>query len=375
MLVILFIIVVSYVLLIGSLIYGFDKVPLIQLQDLAPKTKFSIVIPFRNEASNLPILLSSISKLTYPKSKFEIIFVDDESGDLSAEIITRYIEKHKDFDVKIINNERISQSPKKDAITLAIKNSKNDWIVTTDADCVLPKFWLDTFDDLIQNQKPNMLIAPVTYTTIDSFFRRFQLLDFLSLQGATIGSFGIKKPILCNGANMAYKKSVFESAKGFEGNSNIASGDDIFLLEKFLKIDRNSVYYVKNTHSIVTTSAEENFTSLKSQRVRWASKTTRYKSAFAKLTGILVLLMNALLIGLPLLFALGVISLKPVIYTISIKFLIDFLLIFKASRFFNQEQYLSSYFFSFLLYPFFSVYIVFISMFKNYKWKDRTYKK
>jgi hypothetical protein len=33
----------------------------------------------------------------------------------------------------------------------------------------------------------------------------FQQLDLASLQGATIGSFGIGKGFMCNGANLAYK--------------------------------------------------------------------------------------------------------------------------------------------------------------------------
>jgi hypothetical protein len=54
----------------------------------------------------------------------------------------------------------------------------------------------------------------------------------LSLQGATIGSFGIGKGFMCNGANLAYKKSLFQELNGFQGNDTIASGDDVFLLQK-----------------------------------------------------------------------------------------------------------------------------------------------
>jgi cellulose synthase/poly-beta-1,6-N-acetylglucosamine synthase-like glycosyltransferase len=197
----------------------------------------------------------------------------------------------------------------------------------------------------------------------------------LSLQGATIGGFGINKPFLCNGANLAYKKDLFSAISGFDGNSDIASGDDIFLLEKALKHDKSGVHYIKNEDIIVLTKPQTNFEALKSQRVRWAAKTSSYKNAFGKLTGFLVLLMNALLVCLPLLYLLQVIHLKTLVYTFAIKFLIDFLLLFKTARFFNQEQYLPSYLISSLLYPFFSVYIAFISMFKGYKWKDRSYTK
>jgi hypothetical protein len=60
----------------------------------------------------------------------------------------------------------------------------------------------------------------------------FQQLDLTSLQGATIGSFGLNKAFMCNGANFAYTKSLFEKLNGFDGNNKIASGDDVFLLQK-----------------------------------------------------------------------------------------------------------------------------------------------
>jgi hypothetical protein len=38
----------------------------------AIRTRFTIIVPFRNEAANLPLLLDSISKLHYPKERFEV---------------------------------------------------------------------------------------------------------------------------------------------------------------------------------------------------------------------------------------------------------------------------------------------------------------
>ena len=83
----------------------------------------------------------------------------------------------------------------------------------------------------------------------------FQQLDFLSLQGATIGSFGIKKPFMCNGANFAYTKAFFKELNGFEGNENIASGDDVFLLQKAIQRDKNDVDFLKSK-SIVQTNCK-----------------------------------------------------------------------------------------------------------------------
>jgi cellulose synthase/poly-beta-1,6-N-acetylglucosamine synthase-like glycosyltransferase len=373
-------ITIAYLVVIALLTYGFDKVENFKLQDLQPKTKFSVVIPFRNEAENLPKLLASISNLNYPKAMFEVILIDDDSEDDSVSIIENFVNtSRKNHDtlvdaIKIIKNSRTSNSPKKDAITSAIKISKFNWIVTTDADCLLPKYWLDTFDECIQTRQVNCIVAPVTYHGKTSFLNRFQTLDFLSLQGATIGGFGIKKPFMCNGANFAYCKSDFYTVNGFDGNTTISSGDDVFLLEKLRHLDAKKVHYLKSKHAIVTTNPTETTKQLIQQRLRWASKTSNYKYWFAKLVGLIVLLGNLIFIGLIPAVLFTNLSLKIGIALFVIKFSIDFLLLFKTSRFFKQENLLLSYLLSSFIYPFFNVYIAFLSFFTSYEWKGRSVK-
>ncbi|MEL0455576.1 glycosyltransferase [Flavobacteriaceae bacterium SZ-1-7] len=373
------IITVSYLFLIGSFIYGFDKIQPFTLEDVPAKTRFSIIIPFRNEAENLPRLLKSVEALNYPRNHFEIIFVDDASEDSSVEIIENFIAKRPfdcaQSDIKIISNERKKESPKKDAITSGIKKAKNDWIITTDADCILPKYWLDSFDEFIQKTNALCLAAPVTYINENSFLNRFQLLDILSLQGATIGGFGIKKPFLCNGANFAYKKEIFQSLNGFDNNFKIASGDDIFLLEKVAKTYPKRLHYLKCEHSIVKTNAQPGWKTLISQRIRWAAKASAYKNWLGKLTGLTVLLMNILVIAGFTLSIIGVFSLRAWIYIMIIKFNIDFYLIYKSASLFDQKEALRSLIFGFIIYPFFSVYVAFVSLFSKYTWKGRTFKK
>ncbi|MGM5469448.1 glycosyltransferase [Flavobacteriaceae bacterium LMO-SS05] len=373
MILIALIITLIYVVLIGFFVYGFDKIEDFPLKDIPAKTKFTIIVPFRNEAEHVPTLLKSISELNYPKNQFEFIFVDDDSSDGSERLVERFLTTCQNGS-KLIKNNRQTNAPKKDAILTAIKHAKNEWIVTTDADCILPKYWLDSYDCFIQSHDAKCIVAPVTYTKVNSFLKRFQTLDFLSLQGATVGGFGIKKPFLCNGANLAYTLSFFKTVKGFEGNSHIGSGDDIFLLEKALKYAPKQLFYLKSLHATVATIPESNLKNLISQRLRWAAKTSSYSNLFGKLTGIVVLFMNALIICLLMITLAGIIPPRVLAYTFLIKFGLDFLLLFKTVRFFNQEQYLFSYIFSSLIYPFFSVFVAFASIFKGYKWKGRTFR-
>ncbi len=368
------IILALYSILIMAFIVGFDRVEIFKLSSDDPKTRFSIIIPFRNEAQNLNPLLASLSKLNYPPSLFEIILVDDDSQDDSVNLISTFIENAR-IDIKIIKNIRRSEAPKKDAIETAIGHAKFDWIVTTDADCLVPENWLQTIDAFIQEYQPKCIVAPVNYNIEESFLDKFQLLDFLSLQASTIGGFGINKPFLCNGANLCYEKQAFFDVKGFTGNTHIASGDDIFLFEKMLDTYPGNIHFLKSVEAIVTTKPQSTFRQLFSQRIRWAAKSTAYKNNFAKFVGITVLLMNTLLVITLLLAIFNMFHWPFFLLLIFIKLTLDFVLIKKVSNFYKQPIPFFHYIASGLLYPFFSMFVAIVSVQSNYSWKGRTFKK
>ena len=359
-------IVIVYVLTISLLIYGFTKINQFEFIGLPPKTSFSIIVPFRNEAENLPVLLESFSKLNYPTDLFEVILVDDESEEVFS------FQSELVFSFQIIKNIRGSNSPKKDAITTAMQMVKTDWVITTDADCVIPENWLLVLDNYIQLHHVSMIAGAVTYDCDNSFLHHFQQLDLASLQGATIGSFGIKKGFMCNGANFAYTKSFFQELKGFEDNSAIASGDDVFLLQKALAQYPEKVAYLKSKNTIVTTKPVNDWKSLFYQRVRWASKTTSYQSDFGKRLGLLVFLMNFGFVYCLMLTVFGILPyFSPVLYFL-IKFGIDTVLIQQTNRFLTKHK-MRYLFLSSLWYPFFSTAVALYCLFGKYEWKGRRF--
>ncbi len=363
-------VLIVYFFTIGILIYGFTKVNAIDYISLTPKTKFSIIVPFRNEAENLPILLDSLSKLNYPMELFEVILVDDESEEefsipLSSRAQSRY-------NIQIIKNIRVTNSPKKDAIVTAMQIVNTDWIITTDADCLVNENWLLTLDNYIQLHDVAMIAGAVTYDCVNSFLHHFQQLDLASLQGATIGSFGIKKGFMCNGANFAYTKSFFKKLNGFNGNDGIASGDDVFLLQKATSQFPEKVHYLKSQNTIITTKPLNDWKSLFYQRVRWASKTSSYQSSFGKGLGLLVFAGNlSLILGVGC-WVLGLTAFQNVFLLFTLKFSVDSVLIYKANEFLTKTkmQYLIL---SSLFYPFFSVSVALYSLFGKYEWKGRKF--
>jgi len=369
------IVILFYLFAIGILIFGYQKVPEFKFNpelNEAPNTHFSIVIPFRNEAKNLAVLLNSIQKLSYPKNLYEIIFVNDESMDDSVAIILNEL-KNSEINYKIIDNNRKSASPKKDAITEAIKVSQYEWTLTTDADCKLPNNWLLVFNVFIQKKNPLMIVGPVRYFENNNIINQYQQLDNYSLQTTTIGSFGLHSPLLCNGANLAYKKEEFHLVSGFSKNNHIASGDDIFLLEKFKRRNPKRVLFIKSKDAIVITQPQDSWKGIINQRIRWASKTTKQDNFITKMLGLIVFLTNMLVI-LGLLFCFNYYLLIPyIIYLIVIKTSIDYLLLLQTSIFFKTKINIPYFLVNTLIYPIITVIVVLKSLKGNYIWKGRNY--
>lgn len=372
--IVLLAILLIYVVFIVQLILGFGKIKTFESPDLTPKTAFTIVVPFRNEEKNIARLLDSISQLNYPISLIQIVMVDDFSKDNSVRIYNQWRMNHEAVDTTLLENMVLSNSPKKDALTRAIPIAKHDWIITTDADCTVPKNWLLTLDNYIQKNNPEMIVGSVMYKTKNNWFHHFQQLDLMSLQGTTIGSFGVGKPFMCNGANFAYTKKLFHEIGGFGGISDKASGDDVLLLQKAADKNLDKIHYLKNHDSIVKTKPENDLFKLFMQRVRWAGKTTGYSSSYAKILAIVVLLMNlGLVVGFC--FALcGFLDWKILLGAFAAKYIVDYILLFKSNSFLRKGQFFLPVASS-LVYPVFSSLVGIYSLFGSFVWKGRRFKK
>lgn len=365
MILVLFPILAIYSISIVLLLFGFNRIKKYQEKGLQPKTSFTIVVPFRNEAENLPNLLNSFANLNYPLDLFEVILVDDASKE-------KFDISSFTFHISQIDTIRTSNSPKKDAISTAIQHVKTNWVITTDADCIVHDNWLLTFDNYIQENQVSMLAGPVSYECENSFLHHFQQLDLTSLQGATIGSFGLNKAFMCNGANFAYTKSLFEKLNGFEGNNKIASGDDVFLLQKAIEEFPKEVHYLKAEEVIVITKPTENWKTLFYQRVRWAAKTSSYKSTFGKFLGLIVFFGNLSFVVGFFFLLFGILSYPIFVLFAFFKFGIDFVLLYSTNQFLTRSR-IKSLFLSSLFYPFFSSAVALYSLFGSYEWKGRRF--
>jgi hypothetical protein len=196
----------------------------------------------------------------------------------------------------------------------------------------------------------------------------------MSLQGTTIGSFGIEKPFMCNGANFCYIKKLFQELDGFNGNNQIASGDDVFLLQKAIIKNAEKVHYLKNVDTIVKTKPENDLFKFFMQRVRWASKTTGYRSNYAKGLAVIVLLMNFSLVAGCGLQVAGYLSWEILFVVFILKYCVDYALLYKSNKYLSGGN-LFLPIASSIVYPFYSSLVGIYSLFGSFKWKGRNFRK
>ncbi|CAN5213031.1 glycosyltransferase [soil metagenome] len=364
-----------YCLLIMAYTVWFIKLKRFQLPaSVIPQTSFSIVIPARNEVENIETCITSILKNYYPLHLLEVIVVDDFSDDDTATIVKQLQEKHG-VNLKLIQLKDHVQSKqnsyKKKSIETAVTYATKEWIVTTDADCLVTEKWLMMLDAFIQNKQPVFVAAPVKFINTGSFISIFQSLDFISLQGITAASVSAGFLSMCNGANLAYKKEAFYTVDGFKGVDNIASGDDMLLMHKIKKQFPGKASYLFSKEAIVSTLPMPDLKSFINQRIRWASKTSSYEDKKIFLVLLIVYSVNLMLLLLPFLSIIYSPLFFVWILLFALKTISEIFFMLPVTKFFNEQQLI--WWFP-IMQPFHILYTVvsgWLGKFGSYEWKGR----
>lgn len=343
---------------------------------LKPQTFFSIVIPARNEAKHILQIVETCLQQNYPKHLFEVIVVDDYSEDETANIVEHYAKQNPSLQLikmaTAFGTQKIN-SYKKKAIEMAIQKAKGNWVVCTDADCKVNENWLYTLDNYIQQNQVEFIAAPVQFFKEKGWFNLFQRIDFATLQAITAATTNNNFHTLCNGANMAYSKKAFFDVNGFMGIDDVASGDDLLLLQKIRKKYKHGVGYLLHPNTIVQTYAMPRFMAFLNQRIRWASKSKRYTDSNMLLVLVVAFLLNlSLLISFIGLWFYNSLALY-FFSTLLVKTIAEWQLIKKARQYFVQTNFISF----LLLQPVHILYVclaAWLSFFGKYTWKDRKVK-
>lgn len=344
--------------------------------------KVSVIIPVRNEAANIGVLLDDLGKQSLPQKHVEVIIVDDASTDSTAEIVIHY-KSLNEIDLKLISLADVPvSSPKKRAITEALKIASGQLIVTTDGDCRVGERWLETIVQTYLQTGAKFISGPVTFLNKTPSLTGegwdgptlggvFQTIEFSSLIGTGGCLLESGHPTMCNGANLAYERTAFEEVGGYAGVDHIASGDDEFLLQKIHLKYGNHICFLKHKDAIVQTQPQENWQAFYRQRIRWASKWAVNRRAATMLVAIFIFLANLIT-----LFVLAA-SIRENMTNIGfntiliIKYLPEFLFLSLIIRFLGKKRLLVYIPLVQLFYPLYVLFFGLTAQRKGYEWKGR----
>ena len=329
--------------------------------------KVSVLIAARNEENNIERLLKSLYNQTFAKDLFEVIIIDDHSKDNTLLIFENFIKENNDINLKIFSADK---EGKKFAISQALHLAHNDLVIVTDADCVLKTTWIESIVNFYKEKKCKMILAPVLLSPAETFFEKIQVLEHLSLIGSTAGSANIGFPVMCNGANMAYEREAALEVEKFRKDFNIPSGDDMFLMEQFVKnYGHQSVKFLLSKSAIVETKTCKTVSEFFRQRRRWVSKTKAYTSWKILATAFIVLFFNLSIVSL-FVSAFFIPALWSLYFLLTLlKFFIDLPLLKNITSFMNQSGLLKWTLPLEFIYPFYAVLTAISGMLINVKWK------
>jgi cellulose synthase/poly-beta-1,6-N-acetylglucosamine synthase-like glycosyltransferase len=334
-----------------------------------PITKISVIIAARNEEEHISRLLSSLEAQTYSKDLFEVIVVDDNSTDNTAEIVNRF----RFVKLIQIRFDNIN-SYKKKAIETGIASASGDLIVTTDADCEVNQNWLKTMAAFREETNAVFIAAPVTLKYKSNLLQSFQALDFMVLQGVTAAS--VKKRIhnMCNGANLAYERKAFSDVNGFMDIDHIASGDDMLLMQKISRHFPTRVSYLLSKEAIVSTQSAKTWKEFFNQRIRWASKATNYNDIKILSALFLVYFFNCSLLAL---FIAGFWThylWLGFIAVLIVKTIVELVFIYPIAQFYDMQSLLKLFPLYQPLHIAYTIIAGWLGTFGSYKWKGRKVK-
>lgn len=362
---------ILYAILIACFTIGWYRLPAIWPEGTV-SVRFSVVVAVRNEEANIIKLLEALRAQKYPAGLFEVIVVDDFSTDSTPQLVAQRLASGLYNNFRLIRAAEISEkSGKKNAITIGVKHSNYDWIITTDADCVFGRHWLHSFSGFIESQNPEMVIGQVVVTAGDSLFSQLQALEFMSLAGATAGSAAIGRPVMCNGANLAFRSELFERVGGYQGNDQYASGDDMFLLQKFKKNNGAKVLFLKSHGALVYTRPVERRVEFLAQRARWAGKAGGYRDGFTLITAFAVAAINLLIAGgivLGLVFSANMLLAALLLFVF--KAVVDFPLLWGVTGFLRKHDLMWLYPALAMIYPFYVASALATGFIAKPKWKS-----
>lgn len=290
----------------------------------------TVLVPVRNEAEGIVACVESLIAQEYPVDKYEILVVDDHSEDGTAGLLSQYPM------VQVVYQESEKRG-KKEAVTTGVKEARGEVILTTDGDCMMGTEWVVSMVEALLAEDAEMVVGPVSYMRKGdvSFIQRYQMLEQNALNIITAAGLKTGLILSASGANMAFYGKAFLELNPFEDNREIASGDDVFLVQKMRRYQKKTAY-CRSENAVVFSEPVSTFSKLLRQRVRWGSKSKYYTHRPTQLYLLLFILSKISLIFLLVFSLFNSVVWNYFFFAFILQFVSDYLMIQKGMRWLHE---------------------------------------
>ena len=320
------------------------------LSGKSEKIQLSVIIAAKNEENNLDQLFIALENQNYPKDKFEIIFVDDNSTDGTFARAEEFSNRFHNF--HLIKAEQKNLPAKKGALELGIGLSR----------CSPQTNWLNTFSEKFSlNFDLIFGLAPLRFK--NSFANHYFCFENFRTTVLTSTSAWFKLPYSAASRSLGIKRDVFNKLGGFTNTLQALGGDDDLLIREAVK---NNCKFgsVAAEDSLVFSNAQENFSNYFSQKRRHTATSFHYlwqHKLFLTIWHLTNILAVDSLFFLPFFPEAGFIFLT--------KIFCDYLIVYSFQKKFNYKFSFGEIFFFQIMYECFVVFHFFSAKFFKVKWK------
>ncbi|MFA7563288.1 MAG: glycosyltransferase [Methanoculleus sp.] len=184
----------------------------------------SVVVPTYNEEQNIERCLQSLTDQTVPRETYEIIVVDGNSKDATRELAEPLADM-----VFIQTSKRVGGARNDGAMA-----ASGDIIATTDADCIIPRDWVERIGKNFAKQDIVQLYGTV-YPIEDGMRNRLSLLSANTF--SRLG-YHTRTIYFTLGCNTAFDREMFIRAGMYRC---IDAGDDLEIAQRMRKLGK--VYF------------------------------------------------------------------------------------------------------------------------------------
>jgi glycosyltransferase involved in cell wall biosynthesis len=241
-------------------------------EDKSNEVKISIIIAAKNEEENLDQLFLSLERQNYPKDKFEIVFVDDNSTDSTFTAAQKYADRFPHF--RLLKAEHKILPAKKGALEIGIAQAQFPFLLFIDADCSPQINWLKAFSYKFSFNF-DLLIGFAPFTFKQTFANHYFCFENFRTTALTFTAAWFKFPYSAASRSLGIKKGTFLRLGGFGKTLQTLGGDDDLLIREAVK-NKCKIGIVSGEDSLVFSNTQETFTGYFQQKRRHTATSFHY---------------------------------------------------------------------------------------------------